>query len=169
MAASFNTPTFATIIEDGALELVALVDETDIGNVAVGNPVTFTVEAYPAREFTGRVERIAPKGTIISGVVNFEVMISIESPLDELKPDMTSQRVHPHRRAGGPRAAQRSDAEGRHRPLRLAREGRAAAAPGRDGGHPRGRQHRDPPGRGAGRPGAAQSTAGDGLAAGRAP
>ena len=90
VAASFNTPTFATIIEDGALELVALVDETDIGNVALGNPVTFTVEAYPAREFTGRVERIAPRGTIISGVVNFEVMISIESPLDVLKPDMTA-------------------------------------------------------------------------------
>lgn len=90
VAASFSTPTFATIIEDGALELIALVDETDIGNVAVGNPVTFTVESFPALEFTGRVERIAPKGTIISGVVNFEVMISIESPVDQLKPDMTT-------------------------------------------------------------------------------
>lgn len=90
VAASFNTPTFATIIEDGALELIALVDETDIGNVAVGNPVTFTVEAYPAEEFSGRVERVAPRGTIISGVVNFEVMIRIESPVDLLKPDMTA-------------------------------------------------------------------------------
>ena len=90
VAASFNTPTFATIIEDGALELIALVDETDIGSVAVGSPVTFTVEAYPARDFTGRVERIAPRGTIISGVVNFEVMIRIESPVDLLKPDMTA-------------------------------------------------------------------------------
>jgi len=90
VAASFSTPTFATIIEDGALELIALVDETDIGNVALGNPVTFTVESFPALEFTGRVERIAPKGTIISGVVNFEVMISIESPVEQLKPDMTT-------------------------------------------------------------------------------
>ena len=90
VAASFTTPTFATVIEDGALELIALVDETDIGNVALGNPVTFTVEAYPARDFTGRVERIAPRGTIISGVVNFEVMIRIESPVAELKPDMTA-------------------------------------------------------------------------------
>jgi RND family efflux transporter MFP subunit len=90
ITASFNTPTFATVIEDGALELIALVDETDIGNVAVGNPVSFTVEAYPAEEFTGRVERVAPKGTIISGVVNFEVMISIESPVGLLKPDMTA-------------------------------------------------------------------------------
>lgn len=90
VAASFTTPTFATVIEDGALELIALVDETDIGNVALGNPVTFQVEAYPAREFTGRVERIAPRGTIISGVVNFEVMIRIESPVAVLKPDMTA-------------------------------------------------------------------------------
>lgn len=90
VAASFTTPTFATIIEDGALELIALVDETDIGNVTPGNPVSFTVEAYPAEEYTGRAERVAPKGTIISGVVNFEVMIRIESPLGLLKPDMTA-------------------------------------------------------------------------------
>jgi len=94
VAASFSTPTFATIIEDGALELIALVDETDIGNVAVGNPVSFTVESFPALEFGGRVERIAPKGTIISGVVNFEVMISIDAPVEQsgarLKPDMTT-------------------------------------------------------------------------------
>lgn len=90
VAASFNTPTFATIIEDGALELIAMVDETDIGNVAVGNPVTFTVEAYPAKEFEAHVVRIAPKGTIISGVVNFEVMSRIDTPMDLLKPDMTA-------------------------------------------------------------------------------
>jgi RND family efflux transporter MFP subunit len=90
VAASFNTPTFATIIEDGALELIAMVDETDIGNVVVGNPVTFTVEAYPTQELAGRVARIAPKGTILSGVVNFEVMITIESSPDLLKPDMTA-------------------------------------------------------------------------------
>jgi RND family efflux transporter MFP subunit len=90
VAASFTTPTFATVIEDGALELIAMVDETDIGNVAVGNPVAFTVEAYPAMEFEGQVARIAPKGTIISGVVNFEVMTKIDSPAEVLKPDMTA-------------------------------------------------------------------------------
>ncbi len=90
VAASFTTPTFVTIIEDGALELIAMVDETDIGNVGVGNGVSFTVESYPAKEFQGRVAQIAPKGTIISGVVNFEVMIDIESPAEALKPDMTA-------------------------------------------------------------------------------
>ena len=90
VATSFATPTFVTIIEDGASELVALVDETDIGTVDAGNPVLFTVEAYPAMEFEGEVVQIAPKGTLISGVVNFEVMIDINSPASALKPDMTA-------------------------------------------------------------------------------
>jgi macrolide-specific efflux system membrane fusion protein len=90
VASSFSTPTFATVIEDGALELIVLVDETDIGGVTLGSPVTFTVEAYPAQEYAGRVERIAPRGTIISGVVNFEVMASIDAADEALKPDMTA-------------------------------------------------------------------------------
>ena len=90
VAASFETPTFATIIAQAALELVAMVDETDIGAVEIGNPVYFTVEAFPADEFSGTVKQIAPKGTIISGVVNFEVMIEIDSAVKQLKPDMTA-------------------------------------------------------------------------------
>ncbi|MEZ5531957.1 MAG: efflux RND transporter periplasmic adaptor subunit [Steroidobacteraceae bacterium] len=90
VAASFTTPTFVTIIGDDALQLVAMVDETDIGGVAAGNAVTFSVEAFPSEEFTGHVERVAPKGTIVSGVVNYEVMIGIDSPANLLKPDMTA-------------------------------------------------------------------------------
>jgi len=90
VAASFTAPTFVTIIADHALQLVAMVDETDIGAVATGGRVTFTVEAYTDREFAGRVERIAPKATIVSGVVNYEVMIAIDSPAELLKPDMTA-------------------------------------------------------------------------------
>jgi HlyD family secretion protein len=90
VAASFNAPTFVTIIEDNALELVAMVDETDIANVRPPNPVTFSTETYPAREFHGTVERVAPKATVVSGVVNYEVGIRIRSGLAELKPDMTA-------------------------------------------------------------------------------
>ena len=118
VAASFTTPTFATIIEDGALELIAMVDETDIGNVVIDNPVRFTVEAYPAEEFEGHVVRIAPKGTIISGVVNFEVMIRIDSPAGLLKPDMTANVSDPHRRARSAGVAECSDSA---RPLRALR------------------------------------------------
>jgi macrolide-specific efflux system membrane fusion protein len=90
VAAAFSAPTFVTIIADHALQLIAMVDETDIANVAPKNPVIFTVEAYPSREFNGRVERIAPKATIVSGVVNYEVMASVDSAADALKPDMTA-------------------------------------------------------------------------------
>jgi RND family efflux transporter MFP subunit len=90
VAATFAAPTFVTIIADHALQLVAMVDETDIANVVRANTVTFTVEAYPSREFDGHVERIAPKATVVSGVVNYEVMVAVDSATDVLKPDMTA-------------------------------------------------------------------------------
>jgi len=90
VAASFATPTFATVIADGALQLVALTDETDIGRIANEAAVRFTVEAFPAEEFPGRVQSIAPKGVIIAGVVNYEVLIDIGPVPPALKPDMTA-------------------------------------------------------------------------------
>lgn len=90
VAASFTAPTFVTIIGDNALQLVAMVDETDIANVKPGNPVSFTVDSYPAQDFPGSVESIAPKATIVSGVVNYEVTIGIRKKAQLLKPDMTA-------------------------------------------------------------------------------
>jgi RND family efflux transporter MFP subunit len=90
VAASFAAPTFVTIIEDNALELVAMVDETDIANVRPGDTVVFTVEAYPSREMPAIVKRIDPVATIISGVVNYPVMAVIQKDGRLLKPDMTA-------------------------------------------------------------------------------
>jgi RND family efflux transporter MFP subunit len=90
VAASFTAPTFVTIIGDNALQLVAMVDETDIANVRSGNPVTFTVDSYSSRDFPGMVLSIAPKATIVSGVVNYEVTIHIRKDAQLLKPDMTA-------------------------------------------------------------------------------
>lgn len=90
VAASFAAPTFVTIIEDNALELLAMVDETDIANVRPGDTVHFTVEAYPSREMPAMVKRIDPVATIISGVVNYPVMAAIERDRGLLKPDMTA-------------------------------------------------------------------------------
>ncbi len=90
VAASFTAPTFVTIIADNALQLVAMVDETDIANVKAGNPVSFTVDSYPSQDFPGRVESIAPKATIVSGVVNYEVTIEIRKNAKLLKLDMTA-------------------------------------------------------------------------------
>src|SRR6266700_2738376 len=90
VAASFTAPTFVTIIADNALQLVAMVDETDIANVRAGNPVTFTVDSFSSRDFLGAVVRIAPKATIVSGVVNYEVTSNISQDAHLLKPDMTA-------------------------------------------------------------------------------
>lgn len=90
VAAAFATPTFVTIIQPHALEMVAMVDEADIGPVRVGQPVTFTTETYPDRQFSGKVTRIAPTATIISGVVNYEVAASIDGNVEPLRPDMTA-------------------------------------------------------------------------------
>lgn len=90
VAASFATPTFVTIIQEAALEVIAMVDEADIGNIRKGEKIVFTTETYPDREFQGNVTRIAPVATIISGVVNYEVAISIERDIALLRPDMTA-------------------------------------------------------------------------------
>jgi macrolide-specific efflux system membrane fusion protein len=90
VAAAFTAPTFVTIIADHALQLVAMVDENDIATIQANNSVTFTVDAFPARDFPGAVDSIAPKATIVSGVVNYEVTIAIREDADLLKPDMTA-------------------------------------------------------------------------------
>jgi macrolide-specific efflux system membrane fusion protein len=90
VAAAFTTPTFVTIIGDHALQLVAMVDENDIASVKANDGATFTADALPAHEFSGAVESIAPKATIASGVVNYEVTIAIRDDTEALKPDMTA-------------------------------------------------------------------------------
>jgi HlyD family secretion protein len=90
VVASSSAPNFVTLMQDNALELVAMVDETDIANVRPSDTVVFTTETYAAREFGGVVERVAPKATIVSGVVNYEVGIAIRGEMAALKPDMTA-------------------------------------------------------------------------------
>ncbi len=55
------------------------VDETDIGKVKVGQPVTITVEAYPDQPLEGEVLRIAPQGQVVQNVTTFEVIIEIKN------------------------------------------------------------------------------------------
>jgi RND family efflux transporter MFP subunit len=93
VAASFAAPTFVTIVDDRALELVAMVDETDIAGVAPGESIMFSVEAYPGREFKATVRRIDPTALIISGVVNYPVIAEISPDANDLKPDMTANIV----------------------------------------------------------------------------
>lgn len=91
VAASFNAPTFVTLIDLTRLEVDAYVDEVDIGGVKVGQKATFTVDAYPSKTFHGTVEAIHPQAVIQDNVVNYDVIIGIDDPFEGiLRPTMTA-------------------------------------------------------------------------------
>ena len=71
--------------------ILAAVDESDIGSVAIDQPAVITVDAYPSKHFQGRVDRIAAKGANLQNVVTFEVRIEVEGENKSLlKPEMTT-------------------------------------------------------------------------------
>ncbi len=70
--------TFIQIVDLSALQIVANVNESDIANVQVGEPVTFTVNAYGSQRFAGKVSAIPPSGQTVSNVVSYPVTIDID-------------------------------------------------------------------------------------------
>jgi HlyD family secretion protein len=66
------------------------VDETEIGNLRLGQPARITVETFKERTFQGKVTQISPMGVERDNVTNFEVRVSIENPGHELKANMTA-------------------------------------------------------------------------------
>ena len=91
VAASFNTPTLFTIAKDLTKMLVeADVDEADIGGVAVGQRVTFTVDAYPNEEFDGIVKQVRLGATVTSNVVTYTVIVEADNSANKLKPGLTA-------------------------------------------------------------------------------
>lgn len=91
VAASFNTPTLFTIANDlSKMQVQASVDEADIGNVKKGQDVTFTVDAYPAQVFHGKVVQIRLQPNINQNVVDYTVIISVPNPDLKLMPGMTA-------------------------------------------------------------------------------
>jgi HlyD family secretion protein len=90
VAAGLQAPTFVTIIDLSRLQVDALVDETDIGRVKVGQPATFTVDSFPDEEFTGGVTAIYPKAILDQNVVDYDTVVTITDPRGLLRPDMTA-------------------------------------------------------------------------------
>jgi multidrug efflux pump subunit AcrA (membrane-fusion protein) len=91
VAAGMQAPTFVTIIDLHRLQVDAFVDEVDIGKVKVGQHTVFTVDAFPATEFEGKVSAIYPKAVIQDNVVNYDVVVDIETPyVGRLRPEMTA-------------------------------------------------------------------------------
>ena len=91
VAAGMQAPTFVTIIDLERLQVDAYVDEVDIGKVKVGQRAIFTVDAFPATEFKGTVSAIYPKAVIQDNVVNYDVVVDIQTPYHgRLRPEMTA-------------------------------------------------------------------------------
>jgi multidrug efflux pump subunit AcrA (membrane-fusion protein) len=91
VAAGMQAPTFVTIIDLDRLQVDAYVDEVDVGKVKVGQRAAFTVDAFPATEFEGKVSAIYPKAVIQDNVVNYDVVVDIETPYHGLlRPEMTA-------------------------------------------------------------------------------
>ena len=91
VAASFNTPELFTIAKDlKNMQVIANVDEADIGGVAVGNRVNFTVDAYPDDTFEGVVKQVRLEATTTNIVVTYEVVICAPIADLNLKPGLTA-------------------------------------------------------------------------------
>ena len=91
VAASFSTPTLFTIAKDlTKMQVEAAVDEADIGQVKIGQRVSFTVDAYTYETFDGTVNQIRMKATTTSNVVKYTVIISAPNPDLKLFPGMTA-------------------------------------------------------------------------------
>ncbi len=69
----------------------ALVNETDIGSVAIGQQVTVTVDAFPNNPFTGIVEKIEPQAVVQQNVTMFPVLVNLKNPDGLLKPGMNGE------------------------------------------------------------------------------
>jgi HlyD family secretion protein len=91
VAASFQTPTLFLIAQDlTKMQVDANVSESDIGNVATGQPVTFRVDAYPDRDFRGQVVQVRNAPINVQNVVTYDVVVAVDNPKLELRPGMTA-------------------------------------------------------------------------------
>lgn len=91
VAASMTTPTLFSIAKDiTKMKVEANVDEADIGEVKVGQRVSFTVDAYPQEEFNGKVRQVRLAATTESNVVTYTVIIDADNSEQKLKPGLTA-------------------------------------------------------------------------------
>ncbi len=135
VAASFQTPTLFLIAQDlTKMQVDTNVSESDIGTVAAGQAVTFRVDAFPDRDFHGKVVQVRNAPINVQNVVTYDVVVAVDNPKLELRPGMTATitivtaaaddvlripmralRFRPERAAGAGPGASRSPTPGRTR------------------------------------------------------
>ena len=91
VAASFSAPTLFTIAQDlTKMQVQADVDQSDIGQIKVGEPVHFNVDAYPDQEFRGEISQVRLNATITQNVITYPVIVAVPNPDGKLRPSMTA-------------------------------------------------------------------------------
>jgi HlyD family secretion protein len=92
VAASFNTPVLFTIAQDiTKMHIDAAISEADIGQVALGQKVNFSVDAFPDETFEGRVSQVRMSPTTTENVVTYSTIIDVDNPDKKLFPGMTAE------------------------------------------------------------------------------
>jgi HlyD family secretion protein len=100
VAASLQAPTLFTIAQDLTKMLVyTKTDESDVGRIRPGQPVTFKVDAFPTETFRGRVKEVRMNATVVQNVVTYDTVIEFDNPETKLFPGMTAYVTIPVARA----------------------------------------------------------------------
>src|SRR5688572_2867249 len=91
VAASLSAPTLFTIANDlTQMQVIANIDQADIGLVEQAKSVRFTVDAFPGKEFDGKIAEMRLNPVNVQNVVTYNVVINVENPEQKLKPGMTA-------------------------------------------------------------------------------
>lgn len=91
VAASFQTPVLFTIAENlKRMQIDTTVAEADVGGIRVGQIATFSVDAFPGRDYQGRVRQIRLNSQVLQNVVTYNVVIDVANPDETLLPGMTA-------------------------------------------------------------------------------
>ena len=91
VAASFQAPTLFTIANDlTQMQVIANIDQADIGLVENAKSVKFTVDAFPGKDFDGKIQQMRLNPQTVQNVVTYNVVIDVSNPDQKLKPGMTA-------------------------------------------------------------------------------
>ena len=91
VAASLQAPTLFNIAQDlTKMQVDVSTDESDVGGIKVGQPVSFTVDAYPRETFPGKVVQIRLNATTVQNVVTYDTVVQFDNPDMKLFPGMTA-------------------------------------------------------------------------------
>jgi HlyD family secretion protein len=91
VAASFQTPVLFQIAEDlGQMQIDLSIDEADVGQIREGLPVSFTVDAFPDRQFQGEVKQVRLSATSTANVISYPVVVQVDNADQSLLPGMTA-------------------------------------------------------------------------------